>query len=43
MRAGSACEHQRVARTAVVVDDHADFRAEAAELLTAAGYEVVGC
>jgi DNA-binding NarL/FixJ family response regulator len=26
----------------IVVDDHADFRAQAAELLEAAGYEVVG-
>jgi DNA-binding NarL/FixJ family response regulator len=31
-----------VARTAVIVDDHADFRAVAAELLESAGYEVVG-
>jgi DNA-binding NarL/FixJ family response regulator len=30
-----------VARTAVIVDDHADFRAQAVELLEAAGYEVV--
>jgi DNA-binding NarL/FixJ family response regulator len=29
-------------RTAVVVDDHAGFRAQATELLEAAGYEVVG-
>lgn len=35
-------EHQRVARTVVIVDDHADFRAQASELLEAAGYEVVG-
>lgn len=28
--------------TAVIVDDHADFRYQAAELLRAAGYEVVG-
>ena len=35
-------EHQRVARTVVIVDDHADFRAQATELLEAAGYEVVG-
>jgi DNA-binding NarL/FixJ family response regulator len=26
----------------VIVDDHADFRAQAVELLEAAGYEVVG-
>jgi DNA-binding NarL/FixJ family response regulator len=31
-----------VARTIVIVDDHADFRAHAVELLEAAGYEVVG-
>lgn len=31
-----------MAPTAVVVDDHAEFRAQAAELLTAAGYRVVG-
>jgi DNA-binding NarL/FixJ family response regulator len=31
-----------VARTAVIVDDHAGFRAEAARLLEAAGYRVVG-
>ncbi|MEO7422026.1 MAG: response regulator transcription factor [Ornithinibacter sp.] len=28
--------------TAVIVDDHVGFRGEAAELLKAAGYEVVG-
>jgi DNA-binding NarL/FixJ family response regulator len=31
-----------MARTVVIVDDHADFRARAAELLEAAGYQVVG-
>jgi DNA-binding NarL/FixJ family response regulator len=31
-----------MARTAVIVDDHADFRAQAVELVRAAGYEVVG-
>jgi len=31
-----------MARTVVIVDDHADFRAQAAELLSAAGYQVVG-
>jgi DNA-binding NarL/FixJ family response regulator len=31
-----------VAPTAVIVDDYADFRAQASELLRAAGYEVVG-
>jgi DNA-binding NarL/FixJ family response regulator len=35
-------DHQRMARTVVIVDDHADFRAQATELLEAAGYEVVG-
>jgi DNA-binding NarL/FixJ family response regulator len=35
-------DHQRMARTIVIVDDHADFRAQATELLEAAGYEVVG-
>ena len=31
-----------MARTVVIVDDHADFRAQATELLEAVGYEVVG-
>lgn len=31
-----------MARTVVIVDDHADFRAQAAELLQSAGYVVVG-
>ncbi len=31
-----------MAPTVVIVDDHAGFRAEAAHLLNAAGYEVVG-
>ena len=31
-----------MAPTVVIVDDHAGFRAQAAELLDAAGYEVVG-
>lgn len=35
------CEHQRMACTVVIVDDHADFRAGAARLLEAAGYDVV--
>lgn len=42
VRASELCEHGGVARTIVIVDDHADFRAHAAELLEAAGYEVVG-
>lgn len=40
--AGRPWEHEWVARTIVIVDDHADFRAHATELLDAAGYEVVG-
>jgi DNA-binding NarL/FixJ family response regulator len=39
---GGLWEHEWVARTIVIVDDHADFRAHAGELLEAAGYEVVG-
>lgn len=31
-----------MARTALIVDDHAGFRAQAARLLQDAGYEVVG-
>ena len=31
-----------MACTVVIVDDHADFRARATEMLEAAGYEVVG-
>jgi two-component system chemotaxis response regulator CheY len=42
VRAGGLWEHERVARTIVLVDDHADFRAHATVLLEAAGYEVVG-
>ena len=33
---------ERVELTAVIVDDHAGFRDQAAELLRSAGYEVVG-
>jgi DNA-binding NarL/FixJ family response regulator len=36
------CQHERVARTIVIVDDHDDFRSHAAALLTAGGYDVVG-
>lgn len=32
----------RMARTVVIVDDHADFRAQATQLLESAGYVVVG-
>lgn len=35
-------QHGAVAVTVVIVDDHAGFRAQAAQLLEAAGYEVVG-
>jgi DNA-binding NarL/FixJ family response regulator len=37
-----AWEHEAVAPTVVLVDDHAGFRSQAAELLEAAGYTVVG-
>ena len=36
------CQHGRVAPTIVIVDDHEDFRVRAAEMLAAAGYEVLG-
>jgi DNA-binding NarL/FixJ family response regulator len=36
------CQHERVARTIVIVDDHDDFRSHAARMLTAGGYDVVG-
>jgi DNA-binding NarL/FixJ family response regulator len=40
------CHHLAVAatgpRTAVIVDDHAGFRTQAARMLEAAGYQVVG-
>jgi len=35
-------DDQRMARTVVIVDDHADFRAQATQLLESAGYVVVG-
>jgi len=38
----SPWDHEPVARTIVIVDDHAEFRAHAGELLRAAGYDVVG-
>src|SRR5262245_40127989 len=38
----TACDDVRMARTAVIVDDHEDFRARATELLEAAGYEIIG-
>ncbi len=39
---GRLWDHAAVAPTVVIVDDHAGFRAEAAQLLESAGYEVVG-
>lgn len=42
MRADLLCDDERVARTVVIVDDHADFRAYAGRLLEAAGYRIVG-
>lgn len=36
------CQHERVALTIVIVDDHDDFRTHAAEMLATAGYQVVG-
>lgn len=39
---GCLWDDRPMARTVVIVDDHADFRAAAAVLLEAAGYEIVG-
>ena len=36
------CDDRAVARTVLIVDDHAPFRRAARALLVAAGYEVVG-
>jgi DNA-binding NarL/FixJ family response regulator len=36
------CQHQGMARSVLIVDDHPGFRAQARALLVAAGYEVVG-
>jgi CheY-like chemotaxis protein len=36
------CEHQLMARTVLIVDDHAPFRAVARALLQLEGFEVVG-
>jgi CheY-like chemotaxis protein len=36
------CEDRRVRPTVLIVDDHAEFRASAAELLEAEGFDVVG-
>jgi DNA-binding NarL/FixJ family response regulator len=37
-----SCEHQLMARTVLIVDDHAPFRAVARTLLQLEGLEVVG-
>ena len=37
-----ACHHAAVARTVLIVDDHDGFRMQAADMLQAAGYDVVG-
>jgi CheY-like chemotaxis protein len=36
------CQDRRVRPTVLIVDDHAEFRASAAELLEAEGFDVVG-
>jgi CheY-like chemotaxis protein len=36
------CDHQPMARTVLIVDDHAPFRAVARALLQLEGFEVVG-
>jgi DNA-binding NarL/FixJ family response regulator len=36
------CQDRRVRPTVLIVDDHADFRASAAELLGSEGFDVVG-
>jgi DNA-binding NarL/FixJ family response regulator len=38
----SPCHHQSMARTVLIVDDHAPFRAQARALLQLEGFEVVG-
>lgn len=37
-----ACETRLVARTVLVIDDHAGFRARVREMLEMSGYDVVG-
>jgi DNA-binding NarL/FixJ family response regulator len=37
-----ACDHRRVGRTVLIVDDHAGFRGLARRLLEADGYTVIG-
>jgi CheY-like chemotaxis protein len=36
------CQDRRVRPTVLIVDDHADFRTSAAELLEAEGFDVIG-
>jgi DNA-binding NarL/FixJ family response regulator len=36
------CDHLRVSRTVLIVDDHAAFRASARTLLEDEGYDVIG-
>jgi DNA-binding NarL/FixJ family response regulator len=36
------CDHDRVARTVLIVDDHPSFRASARAVLEADGFEIVG-
>jgi DNA-binding NarL/FixJ family response regulator len=36
------CQDRRVRPTVLIVDDHAEFRASASELLEAEGFDVVG-
>jgi len=41
-RALRSCHHAAVARTVLIVDDHDGFRVQAADMLQAAGYDVIG-
>jgi DNA-binding NarL/FixJ family response regulator len=41
-RACLQCQHQSMARSVLIVDDHPGFRAQARVMLAAAGYDVVG-
>ena len=36
------CDHERVGRTVLIVDDHPSFRASARAVLEAEGFEIVG-
>jgi len=42
VRGGCACEHCRMRRTLLIVDDHAGFRSFARALFEAEGFDVVG-